>query len=196
MCVKLYKRDGGVGACYFIYLQYGLYWFCFTYSSWNVTSMTLKVYLTYPCKINYIFMCWEYLSIFMSAWWKNSKHFKASFSCAEAWYKTNRDFRQSVWLRFIQVSHPKHRAFSVTFVYQFNSSNFALLLVLMLLIGTIRIVLCFSRVPGCILITIFGIIYFRNHIYEKKGGPKSVELKEIGPRFELRLYQVTTMQFD
>nr|XP_017223997.1 PREDICTED: U3 small nucleolar ribonucleoprotein protein IMP4 [Daucus carota subsp. sativus] len=33
-------------------------------------------------------------------------------------------------------------------------------------------------------------ISFRNHIYEKKGGPKSVELKEIGPRFELRLYQV------
>ncbi|KAL8156699.1 uncharacterized protein LOC141669728 [Apium graveolens] len=33
-------------------------------------------------------------------------------------------------------------------------------------------------------------ISFRNHIYDKKGGPKSVELKEIGPRFELRLYQV------
>lgn len=31
----------------------------------------------------------------------------------------------------------------------------------------------------------------RHHIYEKRGGPKSIELKEIGPRFELRLYQVT-----
>lgn len=30
----------------------------------------------------------------------------------------------------------------------------------------------------------------RHHLYEKHGGPKSVELKEIGPRFELRLYQV------
>ncbi|KAE8686347.1 U3 small nucleolar ribonucleoprotein IMP4 [Hibiscus syriacus] len=29
----------------------------------------------------------------------------------------------------------------------------------------------------------------KHHIYEKPGGPKSVELKEIGPRFELRLYQ-------
>ncbi|KAG8384404.1 hypothetical protein BUALT_Bualt04G0114500 [Buddleja alternifolia] len=33
-------------------------------------------------------------------------------------------------------------------------------------------------------------ISFRHHIYEKRGGPKSLELKEIGPRFELRLYQV------
>ncbi|XVF24211.1 hypothetical protein REPUB_Repub13aG0108200 [Reevesia pubescens] len=33
-------------------------------------------------------------------------------------------------------------------------------------------------------------ISFRHHIYEKPGGPKSIELKEIGPRFELRLYQV------
>ncbi|WRX11521.1 Brix domain - like 3 [Theobroma cacao] len=33
-------------------------------------------------------------------------------------------------------------------------------------------------------------ISFRHHIYEKHGGPKSVELKEIGPRFELRLYQI------
>jgi U3 small nucleolar ribonucleoprotein protein IMP4 len=33
-------------------------------------------------------------------------------------------------------------------------------------------------------------ISFRHHIYEKQGGPKSVELKEIGPRFELRLYQI------
>lgn len=32
----------------------------------------------------------------------------------------------------------------------------------------------------------------RHHIYEKQGGPKSLELKEIGPRFELRLYQVTS----
>ncbi|KAK3223797.1 hypothetical protein Dsin_010822 [Dipteronia sinensis] len=33
-------------------------------------------------------------------------------------------------------------------------------------------------------------ISFRHHIYEKSGGPKSIELKEIGPRFELRLYQL------
>ncbi|KAL0461477.1 UNVERIFIED_CONTAM: U3 small nucleolar ribonucleoprotein IMP4 [Sesamum latifolium] len=33
-------------------------------------------------------------------------------------------------------------------------------------------------------------ISFRHHIYEKRGGPKSIELKEIGPRFELRLYQI------
>ncbi|GAU20893.1 hypothetical protein TSUD_120850 [Trifolium subterraneum] len=33
-------------------------------------------------------------------------------------------------------------------------------------------------------------ISFRHHIYEKQGGPKSVQLKEIGPRFELRLYQI------
>ncbi|GAV79034.1 Brix domain-containing protein [Cephalotus follicularis] len=33
-------------------------------------------------------------------------------------------------------------------------------------------------------------ISFRHHMYEKPGGPKSIELKEIGPRFELRLYQI------
>ncbi|KFK38028.1 hypothetical protein AALP_AA3G060800 [Arabis alpina] len=34
-------------------------------------------------------------------------------------------------------------------------------------------------------------ISFRNHTYDKgEGGPKSIELKEIGPRFELRIYQV------
>ncbi|CAN4113974.1 unnamed protein product [Withania somnifera] len=33
-------------------------------------------------------------------------------------------------------------------------------------------------------------ISFRHHIYEKHGGPKSIELKEVGPRFELRLYQI------
>ncbi|KAI9107154.1 hypothetical protein K1719_021763 [Acacia pycnantha] len=33
-------------------------------------------------------------------------------------------------------------------------------------------------------------ISFRHHIYEKHGGPKSIELKELGPRFELRLYQI------
>lgn len=32
---------------------------------------------------------------------------------------------------------------------------------------------------------------YRHHIYDKPGGPKSVELKEIGPRFELQLYKVT-----
>ncbi|KAF2566111.1 hypothetical protein F2Q68_00025834 [Brassica cretica] len=34
-------------------------------------------------------------------------------------------------------------------------------------------------------------ISFRNHVYDKgEGGPKSIELKEDGPRFELRVYQV------
>ncbi|KAL6551709.1 hypothetical protein OROGR_007863 [Orobanche gracilis] len=33
-------------------------------------------------------------------------------------------------------------------------------------------------------------ISFRHHVYEKRGGPKSIELKEIGPRFEMRLYQI------
>lgn len=33
-------------------------------------------------------------------------------------------------------------------------------------------------------------ISFRNHIYEKRGGPKSIELKEIGPRFELHIYKI------
>jgi U3 small nucleolar ribonucleoprotein protein IMP4 len=30
----------------------------------------------------------------------------------------------------------------------------------------------------------------RHHVYEKPKGAKSVELKEVGPRFELRLYQI------
>lgn len=33
-------------------------------------------------------------------------------------------------------------------------------------------------------------ISFRHHVYDKQGGPKSIELKEIGPRFELRLYKI------
>jgi len=33
-------------------------------------------------------------------------------------------------------------------------------------------------------------ISFRHHIFEKHGGPKSTDLKEVGPRFELRLYQI------
>ncbi|RVW28087.1 U3 small nucleolar ribonucleoprotein IMP4 [Vitis vinifera] len=33
-------------------------------------------------------------------------------------------------------------------------------------------------------------VSFRHHVYEKRGGPKSIELKEVGPRFELRLYQI------
>jgi U3 small nucleolar ribonucleoprotein protein IMP4 len=27
-------------------------------------------------------------------------------------------------------------------------------------------------------------------VYEKPGGVKSIDLKEVGPRFELRLYQI------
>ncbi|CAL9004369.1 unnamed protein product [Prunus brigantina] len=33
-------------------------------------------------------------------------------------------------------------------------------------------------------------ISFRHHTYEKHGGPKSIELKEVGPRFELRLFKI------
>ncbi|CAN1143742.1 U3 small nucleolar ribonucleoprotein protein IMP4 [Linum perenne] len=33
-------------------------------------------------------------------------------------------------------------------------------------------------------------ISFRHHVYEKRGGPKTLELKEVGPRFEMRLYQI------
>ncbi|PRQ55077.1 putative anticodon-binding, Brix domain-containing protein [Rosa chinensis] len=32
-------------------------------------------------------------------------------------------------------------------------------------------------------------ISFRHHIYDEPGGPKSIELKEIGPRFELKLFK-------
>ncbi|KAF9615888.1 hypothetical protein IFM89_026814 [Coptis chinensis] len=31
---------------------------------------------------------------------------------------------------------------------------------------------------------------FRHHVYEKHGGPKSLELKEVGPRFEMRLFKI------
>ncbi|RLM60809.1 U3 small nucleolar ribonucleoprotein IMP4 [Panicum miliaceum] len=33
-------------------------------------------------------------------------------------------------------------------------------------------------------------ISFRHHVYEKPGGPKSIDLKEVGPRFEMRLYKL------
>ena len=33
-------------------------------------------------------------------------------------------------------------------------------------------------------------ISFRHHTYEMPRGAKSVELKECGPRFELKLYQI------
>uniref|UniRef100_A0ACD5ZUY0 Uncharacterized protein n=1 Tax=Avena sativa TaxID=4498 RepID=A0ACD5ZUY0_AVESA len=39
-------------------------------------------------------------------------------------------------------------------------------------------------------------ISFRHHIYEKHGGPKSIDLKEVGPRFELRLYKITRGTLD
>ncbi|KAK4592162.1 hypothetical protein RGQ29_016604 [Quercus rubra] len=39
-------------------------------------------------------------------------------------------------------------------------------------------------------------ISFRHHIYEKHGGPKSIELKEVGPRFEMRLYKITLGTLD
>ncbi|CAG9467041.1 unnamed protein product [Pedinophyceae sp. YPF-701] len=33
-------------------------------------------------------------------------------------------------------------------------------------------------------------ICFRHHVYKKPKGPTSVELTEVGPRFELKLYQI------
>lgn len=33
-------------------------------------------------------------------------------------------------------------------------------------------------------------IIFRHHVYEQRGGPESIELKEVGPRFELHLYKI------
>lgn len=33
-------------------------------------------------------------------------------------------------------------------------------------------------------------IVFRHHVYEQRRGPESTELKEVGPRFELRLYKI------
>uniref|UniRef100_A0A7N0V1D1 Brix domain-containing protein n=1 Tax=Kalanchoe fedtschenkoi TaxID=63787 RepID=A0A7N0V1D1_KALFE len=33
-------------------------------------------------------------------------------------------------------------------------------------------------------------ISFRHHVYEKKGGSKSLELREVGPRFEMKLYKI------
>jgi hypothetical protein len=35
-----------------------------------------------------------------------------------------------------------------------------------------------------------GVEMTRHHVYEKPGGVKSIDLKEVGPRFELRLYQI------
>nr|XP_043639880.1 U3 small nucleolar ribonucleoprotein protein IMP4 [Erigeron canadensis] len=33
-------------------------------------------------------------------------------------------------------------------------------------------------------------VSFRHHVYRQSGGSKSIDLKEVGPRFELRLYQI------
>lgn len=40
---------------------------------------------------------------------------------------------------------------------------------------------------------IYNLRTYRHHTYEKNGGPKSIELKEIGPRFEMILYKVSTL---
>ncbi|KAJ0038844.1 hypothetical protein Pint_23824 [Pistacia integerrima] len=48
----------------------------------------------------------------------------------------------------------------------------------------------FRLVCSSIFQKLFVLTVFWHHIYEKPGGPKSVVLKEIGPRFELRLYQI------
>lgn len=33
------------------------------------------------------------------------------------------------------------------------------------------------------------VVFFRHHVYEKQGG-KEVVLHEVGPRFEMQLYQL------
>lgn len=33
------------------------------------------------------------------------------------------------------------------------------------------------------------VVFFRHHVYEKRGG-KEVILHEVGPRFEMQLYQL------
>ena len=33
------------------------------------------------------------------------------------------------------------------------------------------------------------VVFFRHHMYEKRGG-KEVVLNEVGPRFEMQLYQL------
>ena len=32
--------------------------------------------------------------------------------------------------------------------------------------------------------------WHRHHVWEKKGGSKDLVLKEVGPRFEMQLYQI------
>ena len=48
---------------------------------------------------------------------------------------------------------------------------------------------CIVILPKCGTIKLVCIIYTNNgcrhHVY-KKNGPKDVELKEVGPRFEMR----------
>lgn len=34
-------------------------------------------------------------------------------------------------------------------------------------------------------------ISFRHHVYHQPGGPSTLELKEVGPRFEAKLFQIT-----
>lgn len=43
-------------------------------------------------------------------------------------------------------------------------------------------IITFANISDC--------IKFRHHVYEKRGGPKSVELKEIGPRFDMKAYKI------
>ncbi|PQQ16038.1 U3 small nucleolar ribonucleoprotein IMP4 isoform X2 [Prunus yedoensis var. nudiflora] len=39
-------------------------------------------------------------------------------------------------------------------------------------------------------------ISFRHHTYGKHGGPKSIELEEIGPRFEMKLFKIKMGRLD
>ena len=41
-----------------------------------------------------------------------------------------------------------------------------------------------------IILFLFLSFSFSHHMYKKEKGGKEIELKEVGPRFELRLYQV------
>lgn len=90
----------------------------------------------------------------------------------------------------------------ITFANQSDYISFRLVMVLSPL-GEILVTATNNYHPS---IKVFFQIFFldllsmtiqtlRHHVYEKQGGPKSIELKEIGPRFELRLYKVVTFSF-
>lgn len=75
---------------FFLHLLFSEIWFWFLSYFWNVMSYDINIIgISLHCSI---VACSKQLSIFLAAWWKDSEHFKASLSCAQAWYKTDCDF--------------------------------------------------------------------------------------------------------